>query len=272
VTQPTPVVELRGVTVCRGQVKLLDGVTFRIDVGQHTAILGPNGSGKSTLVKVVSGQLYPSLPATVDPPVAVFGRDRWNVSELRTRIGVVSADLHHRFVAGSSLGRVSGLEAVIASFFGSEVLFLHHEVPDEYRERSLNALSALGAADLAGRRMHEMSSGEVRRVLIARALVHRPEALLLDEPTTGLDLVARGEFLETIRALAQGGTTLILVTHHVEEVIPEIQRVLVMRQGRIAADGPPGSVLNSATLSDAYGAPVSLAGGGGWYRLSANLG
>jgi iron complex transport system ATP-binding protein len=264
---PAPVVELREVTVVRGGTPVIERLSVALHRGQHTAIIGPNGSGKSTLIKLISGQIYPSAPSAVDAPVEIFGRSRWNLEELRTRLGVVSSELHHRFVAGSSMGRATGLEIVIASFFGSEILFLHHDVSAEYRRRGLEALAMVGAGHLASRRMHQVSSGEARRVLIARALVHQPEILVLDEPTTGLDLVARNDFLVTLRSLAAGATTLILVTHHVEEIVPEIERVLVMSGGRIAADGTPREVLSSEVLSAAYGSPVALERQGAGYTL-----
>lgn len=252
-----PILEMREVRVVRGGTRILDRVTFSLRRGEHAVILGPNGSGKSTLVKLISGQIYPSAPHTVDPPIRVFGRERWNLEELRSRLGLVSTDLQQRFVVGSSMGRATAHELVIASFFGSGgVPFLHHQVTPEIREKALEALVRVEAGHLARRRLAEVSTGEARRILIARALAHGPEVLVLDEPTTGLDLVARHAFIDTLRRLAAEEATLILVTHHVEEVIPEVTRVLVMRRGRIHADGTPADVLTEPILGEAYGAPV----------------
>jgi iron complex transport system ATP-binding protein len=218
-------------------MRILDRVSLSLARGEHTAILGPNGSGKSTLVKLISGQIYPSAPPALEPPIRVFGRERWNLEELRSRLGLVSADVHHRFMSGSSMGRATAMELVLASFFGAGRIFLHHEVTGEQRSLAREALARVDASGVADRRLSEMSTGEARRVLIARALVHRPEVLVLDEPTTGLDLVARRDFLGTLRRLATEAATLILVTHHVEEIVPEVKRVVLMRGGRIAADG-----------------------------------
>ncbi len=262
-----PILELREVTVVRGATRILDRVSLSLNRGEHTAILGPNGSGKSTLVKLISGHIYPSAPLAVDPPIRVFGRNRWNLEELRTRLGLVSADIHHRFMTGSSMGRATAMELVVASFFGTGRIFLHHEVTDEQRARALEALNRVEAGALADRRLSEMSSGEARRVVIARALVHRPEVLVLDEPTTGLDLVARRAFLGTLRRLAANEATLVLVTHHIEEIVPEVKRVVLMRGGRIAADGPPDDVLTAAALSDAFGAAVKPVRRNGRYEL-----
>ncbi|MEX2571214.1 MAG: ATP-binding cassette domain-containing protein [Gemmatimonadota bacterium] len=253
-----PLLELNEATVVRNGVPILDRVTLSIARGEHTAILGPNGSGKSTLIKLLTCQIYPLGSDTGVQPVRIFGRARWNVTELRSRMGIISPELHQRFVAGSSMGRVTGLEAVVAAFFASEVLFFHHQVDAGMRRVASAALDRIAAGGLASKRMHEMSTGEVRRVLIARALVHDPDVLVLDEPTTGLDLVARREFLMQLRGLARAGTTLVLITHHVEEVVPEIGRVILLSEGRVAADGGTADVLRSEPLSRVFGSPVRL--------------
>lgn len=253
-----PLIELSRATVLRGGRPALDDVTLRLEVGQHTAIVGANGSGKSTLVQLLAGRIYPLARADVEAPLRILGRTRWNVDELRARLGVLSADVHHRFVSGSSLGLATARQAVVASFFGSEVVFQHHLVDEAAVHAAEQALDDAGVAHLADARMNHMSTGEARRVLIARALVHNPATLLLDEPTTGLDPVARHELLEQIRHLARSGTTIVLVTHHLEEVVPEIQRVILLKQGRIDADGAPAETLTSARVSSAFGRPLEI--------------
>jgi iron complex transport system ATP-binding protein len=261
-----PVLELTGATVVRGNAVILDGVTLTVHRGEHTAILGPNGSGKSTLLKLFTGQLYPLARPGGSPPVRAFGRTRWNLEELRSYLGILSPDLHQRFTGGTGLGRATGLEAVIASFFSSEALFLHHEVSAEMRHRALRALARVGAEHLAERPMDQMSTGETRRVLIARALVHDPCVLVLDEPTTGLDLIAGRDFLERLRKLARDGTTLILVTHHVEEIIPEVRQIVLLSGGKVFARGGP-EVLDSRNLSRVFGAGLSLRRKAGRYEV-----
>ena len=276
---------------------VLDGLTLTIRTGEHTAIVGPNGAGKSVLVNLLAHQeravardtgaapgssaRHPraGVQATPAPPalwtappahdipgqVRVFGLDNWNVFELRAQLGIVSADLHHLFVVGNNEGRITAEAAVLSGFFASQGILRYSVVTDEMHRRTSEALTRMGVSHLARRRLNEMSSGEARRVLLARALVSSPRALLLDEPTTGLDLVARHDFMERVRHIARDGTTLILVTHHIEEIIPEIEHVILLRSGRIAADGPKRSVLTADRLSELFDAPITLEENEGYY-------
>jgi iron complex transport system ATP-binding protein len=244
---------------------VLDDVTLAIRSGEHTAIVGPNGAGKSTLVNLLTHQDRAVPHADGSAAVRVFGDDRWNVFELRATLAIVSADLHHRFVEGNSNGRITGTEAVLSGFFAAHGVMTHFEVTDQMRDRAASALSTLDASQLGSKPMHEMSSGEARRVLMARALVTSPRALVLDEPTTGLDFVARHRCLELIRRIARAGPTLVLVTHHLEEIVPEIERVILLRRGRVAFDGPKGEVLTSARLGAVYETPVVVGDEGGYY-------
>ena len=191
-------------------------------------------------------------------PVRVFGSDNWDVFELRSQLGIVSADLHQRFVFGNSEGRIRADSAVLSAFLASDGILRYGSVTDEMRRRAADSLDRLGVGHLARRWLDEMSSGEARRVLFARALV-------LDEPTTGLDLIARHDFMERVRQIARDGTTLILITHHIEEIVPEIERVILLREGRIAATGPKPSVLTPERLSEVFNASIRLEESDGYY-------
>jgi len=245
----TPLLSIDRATVLRDGRALLDALSLDIAQGQHTAILGPNGSGKSTLVKLIERRVYPLVHADGAPVARVFGRDRWNVAELRSLLGVVSADLRREFEASGE----SALHAVLSGFFASMTLGPGHRVDDDMRHRAHDALARVGAGHLAARDVSTLSTGEARRVLIARALVHRPQALLLDEPCAGLDPGTRRRFLDLLGELARGGTTLLLVTHHVEEIVPEIGHVVMLRDGQVFAEGPKTSLLADARLSDLFG-------------------
>ncbi len=243
-----PVLELTGATVIKADRPVLHDLSLKISVGEHTAIVGPNGAGKSVLVRLLTHEDRAVAPADGSSPVRVFGDDNWNVFELRSQLGIVSADLHQRFVAGNSEGRIRAEAAVLSGFLASDGILRYGTVTDDMRRRAAEALHRLGAAHLARRWLDELSSGEARRVLLARALVTAPRALVLDEPTTGLDLVARHDFMERVRRIARDGTTIILITHHIDEIVPEIERVILLRDGRIAADGVKRSMLTARAL------------------------
>jgi iron complex transport system ATP-binding protein len=243
--------ELRQVNVARGERIVLHDVNLSIRTGEHVAILGPNGCGKSTLILTITCQIYP----VVEPgmKVRIFGRERWDLTELRKHFGVVGADL-----PGERTTVTRGIDAVVAGFFSASTLWPNLDVTDEMRERAGEALARMEATHLAEQLVGAMSAGEKRRILIARALVHRPKQLLLDEPSNALDLAAQRELRETLRRLAAEGTGLVLVTHHLGDILPEIERIILMRDGRIVADGPREELLTEARLSELFHTPVRI--------------
>lgn len=256
-----PLIEFCNVTVLRGERVVLDGVTLSIAQGEHAAILGPNGSGKSTLIKVISRELYPRLkPETWS--LRIMGRDRWHLFELRHHLGIVSNDWMQMCTRD-----YSGYEIVLSGFFGSVGIWPNHEVTAEMERQARDVMDLLEIAHLAERNTNEMSSGEARRILIARALVHGPQALVLDEPTTSLDLHATHELREMLRKLAARGISIIMVTHHLPDIIPEMRRVVLMREGRVAGDGPKEQVLEAGALSSVFGLPVEVLERGGYYHV-----
>jgi iron complex transport system ATP-binding protein len=263
---PEALLELTNATVIKGTTRVLDNLSLTISEGEHTAILGPNGSGKTTLLNVLMLEDRPLAGIGAPPPVRVFGRHLWHVFDLRTRIGIVSANLHARFVAGHSSGTITGEDAVVSGFFATQGMLLYVDVTAAMRSSACEALARVGASHLRTRTLDQMSTGEARRVLIARALVNRPRALVLDEPTTGLDIVARHRFLETVRNLAREGTTIVLITHHVEEIIPEIGRVVLLDRGAVAAAGPKEEMLTPHWLTTVFGAPVSVDRSDGYFH------
>ena len=265
-----PVIEIQDATVVLDDVRILDRLTFTVSAGEHAAILGPNGAGKSTLMKLLTLQLYPVAPEDGPPPIRLFGRERWDVFDLRSQIGIVSADLHDRFVHGNSNGAITGLDAVLSGFFATQGVFGHLHVTAAMRAQAEAALDTMGMAHMAGASLGTMSTGEARRVLIARALVHRPRLLVLDEPTRGLDIVAQYRFMEQVRAVARLGTTLLLVTHHIEEIVPEIERVMLLWRGTLAFDGPKAEALTADRLSRTFGAPLEVTSAGGYFHVRTN--
>ena len=252
-------------SVMQGDRLVLDQLTLRLADGQHTAILGPNGSGKSTLVKLIARHLYPLAQRDGSGTVRIFGRDRWNVAELRSLLGIVSPAVQLDYTSDSP---VEVFDAVVSGFFAARGTSFNHQITDDMRARATEALRQVGATSLVGRNMVSLSTGEARRVLIARALVHRPRALLLDEPCAGLDMASRRHFLESLRALARSGTTLLLVTHHVEEILPEIDNVVLLRDGRVFKQGDKSSTLTDGALSETFGMPVRVTTHGNYYAAA----
>jgi iron complex transport system ATP-binding protein len=263
-----PVLELSHATVLRSGVRVLHDLTLRIDAGEHTAILGPNGAGKTSLMRVLTLDDRPrAAEEDGPPPLRLLGRQSWDLTELRARFAVVTGDLDARFGLEMSGGRVPGLDVATSGLLGSHGVFFHHDVTPEMRALGREALARVDALHLAAKPLNQMSAGERRRVLIARALVTRPEVLLLDEPTTGLDFVARQAFMQSVARLAREGATVIIVTHHIEEVIPETRRVVLLSEGRIAFDGRPEEALTAERLGAIYGAALEVGKSGGYYHV-----
>ena len=259
--------EIDRASVMQGDRLVLDRLSLHIAAHQHTAILGPNGSGKSTLVKLVARQLYPLARGDGSGTVRIFGRERWPVSELRKLLGIVSPAVQLDYTSDTP---VEVFDAVVSGFFAARGVARNHHVTDAMRERARGALAHVDAMHLVGRPMASLSTGEARRVLIARALVHRPRALLLDEPCAGLDMASRRHFLESLRELARSGTTLLLVTHHVEEILPEIDHVVLLREGQMQQQGSKADTLTDAALSATFGMPVQVSRHGEYYAATLN--
>ncbi len=254
----SPLIEFQNVTVARDGRRLLDAVSLTIREGEHAAILGPNGAGKTSLVRAIMREYYPSSPG----PETIFrfrGRDRWDAFDLRSHIGIVSGDLQQTFTRP-----ISGREVVLSGFFASIGLFTHAVTPD-MEERADRILAFLGITHLADRPMTAISSGEARRLLIGRALVHDPETLLLDEPAASLDLHALHILRKTLRKIARSGTGIILVTHNLHDIIPEISRVILMRDGTIWRDGPKPEILTDEAIGGLFAVPVHVVEAGGYY-------
>lgn len=259
-TNGTPFLELRRARVVRDGVTILDIDRLVFNENEHIAILGPNGSGKSTLIGVLTRDVRP-LYRDDEPPVRFFGMSRWDLFEARRLFGVVSADWQSRYTLPVTVSDV-----VVSGFFGSIGLHATHHAEKPQLERARRLMADLGVEHLAERNMDTLSTGEARRALIARALVDDPPVLVLDEPCAGLDPGAAYHLRETYESLARAGTSLVLVTHHVEDIVASVERVVMLRDGCIARDGRIDEVLSDASLSELFGVPVSLEHRDGTYR------
>jgi iron complex transport system ATP-binding protein len=255
----SPFLHFQHVNVARGDAVVLHDISLRIASGEHVAILGPNGCGKSTLIKTITCECYPIVAP--ETSIRLLGRDRWDVSQLRQHLGVVEAHL-----PGERTGVTRGLDAVTAGFFSASTLWPNLHVTPEMRARAHVALERMQATHLEQKLVGQMSAGEQRRIMIARALVHEPEMLLLDEPSNALDLAAQRELREALRLVAQQGTGIVMVTHHLADILPEITRVIMMRSGRIFADGATADLITVEKLRDLFGVEVTLTRRDGYWH------
>jgi iron complex transport system ATP-binding protein len=259
-SRPAALLEMRNVSVVRGENLALDQVSLRVDVGEHVCILGPNGCGKSTLIRTITRENYPL--ARDHASMTILGQSLWNVSEFRNLLGIVSPDL-----LAMCTSEATGIDVVMSGFFSSTRIFPHHAPQKQHLRRAEGALERLGITHLAKRPVAEMSSGEAKRTLIARALVHEPKTLLFDEPGNALDIAGQLGLRETMRELARSGLGILLVTHHVSEIIPEIERVVLLRRGRVLADGPKEEILTGERLSELFGVSLKLFREDGYFHL-----
>jgi iron complex transport system ATP-binding protein len=253
------IVELDHVHVARGNKLVLHDIRLRIERGEHLAILGPNGCGKSTLLKTITCELYPLVrPET---RVRIMGRERWDLTELKRRMGVVAADL-----PGKQTLSITGLDAILTGFFSSSILWPNLTVTDRMRERAEVILTQVNADDLRARPVGEMSAGQQRRIMIGRAMAGtssddadgNAQMLLLDEPSNALDLAAQQDLRDMLRKLAERGTAILLITHHIADILPEIDRIVMMKDGRIAADGRKEQLLTESQLGKLFGRKIAL--------------
>jgi iron complex transport system ATP-binding protein len=248
-----PLLDMHKATVWRGSSCVLQDFSLSIAQGEQVAVLGPNGSGKTTLLKTISRELRPV--ANDNSWVKILGQERWNVWALRKHIGLVSQDLQSGFAANSNV-----FEAVLSGFFSSLGLDDQHraELQAEQLERAAAVVSLLGLDLLAKRAYHTLSTGQQRRCLLGRALVHDPHTLIFDEPTSGMDMTASFDLLARVGGLVQQGRSLLWVTHHLNDIPREIERVIILKNGRIVADGSKAEVLRAELLSEVYATRLKL--------------
>jgi iron complex transport system ATP-binding protein len=258
-TAVEPFLHLAHVDVARGDNVVLHDINLTVNTGEHIAILGPNGCGKSTLIKTITCECYPLVQR--ETKVSIFGRERWDLTELKKRLGVVSAEL-----PGKPTLHTTGRDAVLTGFFSSSTLWPNLMVTEEMRVRAEGVLTQIDAVDLAEKPVGEMSAGQQRRIMIGRALVGSAGMLLLDEPSNALDLAAQADLRGLLRRLAQQGTGILLITHHIADIPPEIDRILMMREGRIVADGSKEELLTASRLSELFKTEVQLSVRDGFFH------
>jgi len=253
-------IKIENAIAWRGTTKVFDGFNLAIPSDKSTAILGPNGAGKSTLLRIITRKIYPN--PTPDCVVEIFGQSRWNVWELRKQLGIVSQDMQHAYRSD-----VIGFDVVASGFYSSVGIPDHLEVDAAQTSRVNDLLKELQIDSLREKRYAAMSTGEQRRFLLARALVHDPHTLIFDEPTAGLDVPGTFHYLNTARRLMQDGKTLVVVTHHVHEIPPEVSHLVLMKKGDVMKSGPKKELMNDMTMSELFDVPLKVVQSDGYFQV-----
>ena len=255
-----PLFSLRDAQVVRAGKTILSVDRFDLAEGEHVALLGPNGAGKSTFIQLLTREIFPLYRE--EPPVRFRGQARPLLSDIKQALGIVSAPMHDQVRVHLPVSDI-----VCGGIFGTLGLPNHVEATTEQRAQALDALERLGIADLAERDVLTLSTGQVRRVLVARELMSDPKILIFDEPCTGLDPEGMYHVRRTMGLLAAEGRSVVLVTHYPEDIIPAIDRVLLIKDATIFADGPKQDLLTSEKMSALFGVPLSVEERNGWYSL-----
>ncbi|MCI3922519.1 ATP-binding cassette domain-containing protein [Paenibacillus sp. TRM 82003] len=240
-------ITLSNVSFIREENHILTDIQWTIHKGEQWALLGRNGSGKTTLLEIVNGYEFPSK-GTVEVLGATYGRV--DLREFRRRIGYISQSLFEKLTPRDPLWEVVATGAYAHLRF-------YEAVEPEVKERAFERLRQVGLERLADQALGTLSQGERKKALLARALMANPEVVVLDEPCAGLDLYQRENFLDVVNAIA-GEATMIYVTHHMEEIVPAITHVALLKEGRMTAAGPKRDVLTEKVIEEAYGVPVAL--------------
>jgi iron complex transport system ATP-binding protein len=255
-------IEITNATVKKEESTLLKDVSFKAFAGERIAVIGPNGAGKSSLIKLITGELHP-IHKKDSTSIKILGKTGWNLFELRKIFGLVSGDLQSAYAKDYTCE-----EVVLSGYFGSIGTYGYQEITAGMRKNALRTMNSIGIACLSKKFISQISPGEARKVLIARALVHSPKMLVLDEPTTNLDPKATQEFLSTVRHVAKKGQGLMLVTHHINEIVPEIDRVVMVKDRRIFYDGRKEEALTSKNVSLLYDTNLKIHKADKYYSIT----
>ncbi len=254
--------ELRNVSVVRNGKHILEKVDLDIYKGENVIVLGPNGSGKTTLIKLLRSDIRPYYDEDDPAVMRIFGQDRWNLFEVRGRMGVVSMDLQSQFNNDTKVR-----EVICSGFFNSLDVFRCFTVTEEMEQAACRVALMMGIDDILDREIENLSLGEMRRTLIARALVTNPDLLVLDEPMTGLDIVMRSKFRAMFDILISQGVSIVMITHELTDIPESVQRIVMIKDGKKFADGRKEDLLNDSTISELYSAPINVEESNGIYRM-----
>ncbi len=250
--------------LCRGK-RILSSINWEVKRGSCNALLGANGAGKSTIISIVCGYTWPS-----EGSVEVLGErlGKTDISKIREKIGLVETSRVPEFS-----GRILLNELVGTGFFGTLILPWYKDMTEKMWEKVHEELGHFGLYDLRDQFFGELSTGEKAKALIARAMVSEPELLVLDEPTAGLDIKGRAEVVDILERIKErdDNPTLIVVSHHLDELPVNIDKVTLLKEGRILKDGKPAEVITSKNLSEAFGCNISVVKNDGRFTAAARI-
>ena len=247
------IIEFENIDVGYDEKVVLKNINLKIKSGEHFAILGANGSGKSTLMKLIQSQIHPRQ--TKEFKKEIFGKSRYSIFELKKELGVITNDLHNYFE--KEAGYLNGFEVVLSGYYSSIGIFTHQDFTKEQIKKALEVMNFLEIIDLKNKKVSSMSTGQLRKCIVARALIHDPKAFVLDEPTVGLDIKAQINFIKLLQKISLK-STIILVTHHLEEIFPEIKNVALIYNNTIFKIGKKEDILNSENLSTIFDIKIEV--------------
>ena len=258
------IIDFKNIYVSYEITPVLENINLKIKEGENWAILGQNGSGKSTLIKLISNDLYPNTKYKFTKKI--FGKERWSIFELKKNLGIITNDLHNYFYEHGNF--LTAYEVVLSGFYSSIGVFKHQDFTQEQHNRALEVLEFMEILEIKDKRVHQISTGQLRRCVIGRALIHKPRAFILDEPTVGLDIKAQTSFLKIIRKLSKYAS-IIIVTHHFEEIFPEIDNIALMYNKTIYKKGTKKQILTSENISKVFECDITLAQDNGRYFIKS---
>lgn len=251
--QTNTIIDFENVHVNYGMTTVLKGINLKINSNENWVILGANGSGKSTLMKLFSHDLYPNTKYQFKKEI--FGKDRWDIFELKKYLGIITNDLQNQLLGYGS--QATALDVVLSGYYSSLGVFAHHDFSEEQIDEAIDALDFLGMKELQNKKISEMSTGQQRRCIIGRSLIHEPQAFILDEPTTGLDIKAQYSLICVLRELSKK-VPIVLITHNIEEVFPEITHVALIYKNTVYKQGKKEDILTSENLSEIFEIKIEL--------------
>ena len=256
------IIDFENIYVNYGMTTVLKNINLKIKNDENWVILGANGSGKSTLMKLFSHDIYPNTKYSFKKEI--FGKDRWDIFELKKYLGIITNDLQTKFENNAK--SETAIDVVLSGYYSSLGVYRHHNFSDEEMQNALQTMDFLNITDIKDKKVCEMSTGQLRRCIIGRSLIHNPKAFILDEPTTGLDIKAQRNVINVLQKLSNK-LPVILVTHSLDEIFPQITHTALMYKNTIYKQGKKEDIITSKNLSEIFDTDIQLEFNNGKYSI-----